>query len=41
VVGIVAVDGVVIGNGEPGPLTRKIAAQFRAELSLDPAHSAG
>lgn len=41
VVGVVAVDGVSIGDALPGTLTRKIAAQFRAELSLDPAHSAG
>lgn len=41
VVGVVAVDGVSIGAGAPGPLTVKIAAQFRAELGLDPAHSTG
>jgi branched-chain amino acid aminotransferase len=41
VVAIVAVDGVSIGSAQPGPLTRKIAEQFRADLGLDPARSAG
>jgi branched-chain amino acid aminotransferase len=41
VVGVVAVDGLAIGAGLPGSLTLKIAAQFRAELGLDPARSAG
>lgn len=41
VVGLVAVDGVPIGAGQPGPLTLKIATQFREELRLDPARPAG
>jgi hypothetical protein len=39
--GVVALDGLAISGGHPGPLTLKIAAQFRAELRLDPARPAG
>jgi branched-chain amino acid aminotransferase len=41
VVGVVSVDGVAIGDGRPGPLTLKIASQFRSELRLDQVHPAG
>jgi branched-chain amino acid aminotransferase len=41
VVAVVGLDGVAIGAGRPGPLTRNIAAQFRAALQLDPAPCPG
>jgi branched-subunit amino acid aminotransferase/4-amino-4-deoxychorismate lyase len=36
VVGVVAVDGVQLSGGKPGPITRRVAAAYRAELGLDP-----
>lgn len=41
VVGVAAVDGCTIGSGRPGPITRQVAAAYRAEVGLDPAGSAG
>jgi branched-chain amino acid aminotransferase len=32
IVAVVAVDGVSVGSGEPGPITRRIAAEYRAQI---------
>ena len=36
VVGAVAVDGLQLRDGKPGPVTQRIAAAYRAEVGLDP-----
>jgi branched-chain amino acid aminotransferase len=35
---VIKIDGRVIGNGKPGPVTRKLVAQYRAltKVSGDP-----
>jgi branched-chain amino acid aminotransferase len=41
VVGLVALDGLSIGDHRPGPVTRRVAAAYGAEVGLDPTGSAG
>jgi branched-chain amino acid aminotransferase len=41
VVGLVALDGRPVGSGLPGPVTRRVAAAYRAEVGLDPDPDAG
>lgn len=41
VVGLVALDGRDVGTGQPGPLTRRVAAAYSAEVGLDAAGDAG
>jgi branched-chain amino acid aminotransferase len=41
VVGLVALDGRAVADGRPGPITRRVAAAYGAEVGLDPAGRAG
>jgi branched-chain amino acid aminotransferase len=41
VVGLVALDGRDVGTGRPGPVTRRVAAAYGAEVGLDPGGRAG
>jgi branched-chain amino acid aminotransferase len=41
VVGLVAVDGRNVGAGVPGPVTRRVAAAYAADVGLDPVAGAG